>query len=112
MIFNIKTGSQPGPELRGLGAFSGLLYHKIVCCRSKSEGTRRARRGVCPEKLRKKFEFFHIALIHVGIPSNPENAPEPVRDPLRLLVILAFLPSTGAMTAATTASPGHASAVQ
>ena len=63
-----KTGSQPGSNLRGLGAFSGLLYHKIVCCRSKSEATRRARRGVCPEKLRKKFEFFHIE-----IPKKPPN---------------------------------------
>ena len=57
-----KTGSQPGPEVRGLGAYLGLLYHKIVCCRSKSEATRGTRCRVWPEKLRKKIEFFHIAI--------------------------------------------------
>ena len=64
-----KTGSQPGVNLRGLGAFSRLLYHKIVCCRSNSEGTRRRSCGVCPEKLRKKIEFFHIAIAKK--PPNP-----------------------------------------
>ena len=59
----IKTGShQPGVNLRGLGAFSRFLYHKIGCCRSKSEGTRGTVCGVCPEKLRKKIDFFHIAI--------------------------------------------------
>ena len=79
-----KTGSQPGVQLRGLGAFSGLLCHKIFFGRSNSQGTRRARRGVWPEKLRKKIEFFHIAipifflfdwltkvLVLVGIPMVP-----------------------------------------
>ena len=43
-----------------------MLYHKIVCCRSKSEGTRGRSCGVCPEKLTKKIEFFHIDLLAIA----------------------------------------------
>ena len=80
---------------------------KIVRCLRNFQGTRRAWRGMCPEKLRKKFEFYDME-----IPNMPREPRPSWGNKIHFCRFLPFLPSAGAMTAASTAPSGHASAVQ
>ena len=62
---------------------------------------------MCPESFRKKFEFYDME-----IPNMPREPRPSWGNKIHFCRFLPFLPSAGAMTAATTAPSGHASAVQ
>ena len=62
---------------------------------------------MCPESFRKKIEFYDME-----IPNMPREPRPSWGNKIHFCRFLPFLPSAGAMTAATTAPSGHASAVQ
>ena len=66
---------------------------------------------MCPESFRKKFEFYDTKFSRKNLKKPREPRPS-WGNKIHFCRFLPFLPSAGAMTAATTAPSGHASAVQ